>query len=288
MKIGITGASGKLGELVVAKLKQRIPSEAIVALVRTPEKVKALDIEARAFDYNQPTQLAGALKGIDTLLLISGNEIGKRYAQHAAVINAAKAAGVQRIVYTSLLKGDSSTLVLAPEHLGTEKAIKESGLNYTILRNGWYNENYTESVKSTVTLGTLYGSSGIGKISSASREDFAEAAAVVLSEEGHTNKIYELSGDLSFTMEDYATEISKIAGKEIPYVNLSEGEFAKALEQAGLPQPVAAFYAGTHTATLNGDLYDEGNELSQLIGRPTTTIAQSLARALYNQNYSAN
>jgi len=280
MKIGITGASGKLGQLVVSKLKDRVSAQDIVALVRTPEKVKALGIEARAFDYNQPNQLAGALKGIDKLLLISGNEIGKRDIQHAAVINAAKEAGVKHIVYTSLLKADNSTLVLAPEHLDTERAIKESGLSYTILRNGWYNENYTESAKDTVALGTLYGSSSDGKISSASREDFAEAAAVVLSEELHTNKTYELSGDLAFTMEDYAAEISKLAGKEVPYVNISEEAFAKALEQAGLPEPVAAFYAGTHTATLNGDLYDDGKQLSQLIGRPTTTIAQSLAKVL--------
>jgi len=280
MKIGITGASGKLGQLVVSQLKDRVPSTDIVALVRTPNKVEALGIEARAFDYNEPSQLAAALAGIDKLLLISGNEIGKRFAQHSAVINAAKEAGVKHLVYTSLLKADGSTLVLAPEHLDTEKAIKESGLEYTILRNGWYNENYTESAKDTVSIGTLYGSSGDGKITSASRVDFAEAAAVVLSEASHSNKTYELSGDLAFTMTDYAAELSKLAGKEIPYVNISEEEFAQALEQAGLPKPVASFFAGTHTATLHGDLYDDGNQLSQLIGRPTTPISQSIAEVL--------
>ena len=280
MKIGITGASGKLGNWVISKLKEKSSTENIIALVRTPEKVKDPSIEARAFDYNQPDRLATALKGIDKLLLISGNEIGKRFEQHLAVITAAKAAGVKHLVYTSLLKADNSTLVLAPEHIETEKAIKDSGLNYTILRNGWYNENYTESVKDTVALGTLYGSSGNGKISSASREDFAEALSVVLSEESHTNKTYELSGDSAYTMEDYAAEISKLTNGEIKYVNLQEEEFAKALEKAGLPQPLAAFFAGTHTATLNGDLYDDGNQLSKLIGRPTTTISQSLAIAL--------
>jgi len=286
MKIGITGASGKLGNWVIAKLKDRVPSKDIVALVRTPNKVSALGVEAREFNYNNPEKLATALEGIDKLLLISGTEFGKRYQQHVAVIKAAKAAGVKHIVYTSLLKADSSTLVLAPEHLDTEKAIKESGLNYTILRNGWYHENFTEAVSSTIALGTLYGSSGEGKISSASREDFAEAAAVVLSQESLTNKIYELSGDSSFTMKEYAAEISKLVDGEIPYINLPEEDFAKALEQAGLPQPVAAFFAGTHTATLKGDLYNDGKQLSQLIGRPTTTITQALAKALKNAKVS--
>lgn len=280
MKIGVTGASGKLGQLVVSKLKDRIPSNDIIALVRTPEKVKSLEIEARAFDYNEPNLLEVSLEGIDKLLLISGNEIGKRFEQHLAVINAAKKAGVNHIVYTSLLKADSSSLVLAPEHLDTEKAIKDLGIEYTILRNGWYNENYTESVNSVVALGTLYGSSGDGKISSASREDYAEAAAVVLSEEKHINKTYELSGDSAFTMEVYAAEISKLTGNETPYVNLSEEAFANALEQAGLPESLAAFLAGTHTATLNGDLYDSGNTLSELIGRPTRTISYSLGKEL--------
>ncbi|WP_228853472.1 SDR family oxidoreductase [Aegicerativicinus sediminis] len=280
MKIGITGATGKLGTWALIKLKDRIPSDKIVALVRTPEKLYSSEIEARKFDYNEPESLEASLKGIDKLLLISGNEIGKRYTQHQAVINAAKAAGVQHIVYTSLLNADKSTLVLAGEHMDTEKAIKESGLDYTILRNGWYNENYTESVGSVVELGTLYGSSGEGKISSASREDYAEAAAVVLSEDSHINKAYELSGDDAYTMEDYAKEISKLINKEIPYVNISEEEYSNALIEAGLPEGLATFLAGTHISTLKGDLYDERNELSTLIGRPTTSISESLSKAL--------
>lgn len=280
MKIGITGATGKLGQWVVSKLKEKTSADNLVALVRTPEKATSLGVEARKFDYNQPKALTTALTGIDKLLLISGTEFGKRYEQHLAVIEAAKEAGVKHLVYTSLLRADDSSLVLAPEHLNTEKAIKESGLEYTILRNGWYHENYTESVQGTVDHGTLYGSSGEGLISSASREDYAEAAATVLTSDGHEGKTYELSGDVSFTMENYAAEISHAAGKEIPYVNLTEADFAQALEQVGLPQPVAAFFAGTHTATLHGDLYDEGKQLSELIGRPTTSISQSISEAL--------
>lgn len=280
MKIGITGATGKLGNWVLTKLQEKVSANTIVALVRTPVKIQQAGIESRRFDYNQPDALVASLQGIDKLLLISSNEIGKRYAQHKAVIDAAKEAGVKHIVYTSLLKADDSTLVLAPEHLDTEKTIIESGLNYTILRNGWYNENYTESVNDTVAQGTLYGSSGDGKITSAAREDYAEAAAVVLSEESHNNKTYELSGDLAFTMEEYAVEISKLVGKEIPYVNLSEADFEKALIEAGLPEPMAAFFSGTHTATLKGDLYDDGNQLRRLIKRPTTTISESISFAL--------
>ncbi len=280
MKIGITGASGKLGNWAVNKLKNRVANEDIVALVRTPEKVASLGVEARVFNYDKTENLAASLKGVEKLLLISGNEIGKRFEQHSAVINAAKEAGVKHIVYTSLLKADNTSIALAPEHLQTEEALKNSGLTYTILRNGWYNENYTETAQNSLAQGALYGSSGEGKINSASREDYAEAAAVVLSEEGHQNKVYELSGDQAFTMKDYAQMMSEISKKDISYVNLSEEEFSKALEQVGMPTEMAKFYAGTHTSTLNGDLSDNRNILSALIGRPTTTITQSLEVAL--------
>ncbi len=280
MKIGITGASGKLGNWVVNKLKNRVADKDIVALVRTPEKVASLGVEARVFNYDKTENLAASLKGVEKLLLISGNEIGKRFEQHSAVINAAKEAGVKYIVYTSLLKADNTSIALAPEHLQTEEALKNSGLTYTILRNGWYNENYTETAQNSLAQGALYGSSGEGKINSASREDYAEAAAVVLSEEGHQNKVYELSGDQAFTMKDYAQMMSEISKKDISYVNLSEEEFSKALEQVGMPTAMAKFYAGTHTSTLNGDLSDNRNTLSALIGRPTTTITQSLEVAL--------
>jgi len=280
MKIGITGASGQLGQLVVSKLKAIIGAGSVVGLVRSPEKMASLGIESRKFDYNHPEDLTEALQGIDKLLLISGNEMGKRLDQHKAVIHAAKEAGIKHLVYTSLLRADSTTLVLGPEHSATEEAIKESGIPYTILRNGWYNENYTATLSGTVAVGTLYGASGEGKISSASREDFAEAAATVLTDDGHLNVTYELAGDEAYTMEDYAHYISNGAGKTISYVNLSEEDFAKGLVDAGLPEPVAGFFAGTHTATLAGDLYDNGRQLSKLIGRPTTPISASIAELL--------
>ena len=280
MKIAVTGATGKLGQLVIEELKQRVGAGNIVALVRSPEKAAQLGVEARKFDYNQPAGLPAALAGVDRLLLISGSEVGKRYEQHAAVIDAAKAANVGALVYTSLLKADTSTLVLAGEHLSTESYLKSSGLPYTILRNGWYTENYTESLGGVLQLGTLYGSSGDGKISSAIRADYAAAAAAVLTGDPYSNKTYELAGDEAYTMTDYAAEISKQSGKTIPYVNVPEAAYAQALVGAGLPEGLAQFLAGTHTATANGDLYFTGNDLSTLIGRPTTSLSVAVAAGL--------
>src|SRR6476659_4657497 len=252
MKIAVTGATGNLGRIVIEKLKTVVGVENIVALVRSPEKATDLGVEVRLFDFDQPKKLAGGLKGIDKLLLISGNEVGKRAEQHANVINAAKAAGVKLIAYTSLLKADTSTLGLAPEHLATEKAIKASGIPYVILRNSWYTENYTGSIQNVIDLGTLYGSAGEGKVSSATREDFADAAIAVLTREGQEGKVYELAGDEAFTMSDYAKEISKHTGKDIPYVNLPEEAYAGALVKAGLHEGFAHFLASTDTAIVKG------------------------------------
>lgn len=280
MKVGITGATGQLGQLVVAKLKVKTDASNLVALVRTPEKAAALGIEARAFDYNQPAGLADSLKGIDTLLLISGSEIGKRAEQHSNVINAAKEAGVKRIVYTSLLHADQSTLSLAPEHLATEAALKASGLAYTILRNGWYTENYTASVPSALQAGAFIGSAGDGKIASASRADFADAAVTVLLGTGHEGKTYELAGDDVYTLSDLAATLSTLAEKEIPYQNLSEADYAGALAGAGLPEPVAAAFASFDVSASKGDLFDDKKVLSQLIGRPTTPLAEVIKNIL--------
>lgn len=276
MKTGITGATGQLGRLVVEHLKEKVASENLVALVRTPEKASDLGIETRAFDYEKPESLAGILEGIDHLLLISSNEIGKRRQQHENVISAAKQAGVKWIVYTSLLHADKSTLSLAAEHKATEDALKVSGIAYTILRNGWYTENYTGSISGAVEAGVLIGSAGEGKISSATREDFAGAAAVVLTGEGQEGKVYELAGDDYFTLRDLAAEISRQTGKEIPYKNLTEAEYAEALKGFGLPEGMAKIFAGFDTGASNNDLFDNSKQLSRLIGRPTTPLAQAV------------
>jgi len=280
MKIGVTGATGQLGRLVVEKLKQKVAADTIVALVRNPEKAADLGVETRPFDYTQPETLVTSLKGIDKLLLISGNEIGQRLPQHKAVIEAAKQAGVKQITYTSILHADSSPLGLAGEHLGTEVAIKESGLTYIILRNGWYTENYTGSAKGAVGAGAFIGNAGDGKIASAARVDYAEVAAVVLAGEGHENKTYELAGDEAYTLTELAEEISRQTGKTVPYNNLTEAEYAGILKSFGLPDGLAEMLADSDTGASKGGLFDDTKQISALIGRPTTPLAKVLAEAL--------
>jgi len=280
MKIGVTGATGQLGRLVVEQLKAKVSADSIVALVRTPEKAAELGVEARAFDYTKPEGLVASLKGIDKLLLISGNEIGQRLPQHKTVIEAAKQAGVKLFVYTSILHADTSSLGLAGEHLGTEITLKASGLGYTILRNGWYTENYTGSAKGAIGAGAFIGCAGNGKIASAARVDFAAAAAVVLAGAGHENKTYELAGDAAYTLTELAAEISRQTGKTIPYNNLTEAEYAGILKSFGLPEGLAQMLADSDTGASKGGLFDDSKVLSKLIGRPTTPLAKVLADAI--------
>lgn len=280
MKIGITGASGQLGRLVAEKLKQRVHAENLVALVRSPEKVADLGIEAREFDYTKSGVLAPALQGIDHLLLISGSEVGQRKIQHENIIKAAQEASVKWIVYTSLLHADTSSLSLATEHIETEKLLKASGIPYTILRNGWYTENYTASAQGAIDSGAFIGSAGDGKISSATREDYAEAAAVVLTSEGHQGEVYELAGDTAYTLKDLAAELSRQTGKDIPYNNLTEEEYTGALKSLGLPEGLAQAIASWDISTSQGDLFDESKVLSKLIGRPTTLLSDTVKKAL--------
>lgn len=272
-KIGITGATGQLGQLVVEKLKTKIDATSIVALVRDRQKAASLGVESRLFDYNKPEILMDALQGIDYLLLISGNEIGQRAAQHKNIVEAAQKAGVKWIVYTSLLHADTSTLSLTPEHLATEAAIKQSGIKYTILRNGWYTENYSGSIQGAVGAGALIGSAGNGKISSAARADFADAAVEVLTGSGHQGKTYELAGDESFTLAELASEISTQTGKAISYNNLPEEEYAKVLGSFGLPEAIAKAVASWDVAASKGDLFDDSLQLASLIGHPTTPLS---------------
>ena len=281
MKIGVTGATGKLGRIVIEKLKERVSSESIVALVRTPEKASSLGVEARTFDYSKPKALADSLKGIDSLLLISSNEIGQRIQQHANVIEASKQAGVKRIVYTSLLHADRSTLNLAEEHLATESTLKASGIPYTILRNSWYTENYTGSIPGAIGAGALIGSAGDGKIASAARVDYAEAAAaVVLTSEGHANKVYELAGDDAYTLTDLAAEVSRQIGKNIPYNNLPEAEYVNILKKMNLPEALALSIVSWDVGASKNDMFDDAHQLSKLIGRPTTPLAKVVADAI--------
>lgn len=280
MKIGITGATGQLGRLVLEKLKEHVPPQDIIALVRSPKKVSNLDIETREFDYNKSDNLTKSLIGVDKLLLISSNEIGQRFKQHVNVIDAAKQANVKLIVYTSLLHADTSSLNLAGEHLATEKVLKESNIPFIILRNGWYSENYTNSISGSLAGGAFLGSAGEGKISSAARADYAEAAVAVLTSKGQQGKTFELAGDESYTLSDLAKEISRQTGKNIPYKNLTEVEYSDILIKIGVPEGFARAIASWDIGASKGDLFDDGYELPKLIGRPTTSIIHSVKDAL--------
>lgn len=280
MTIAITGATGQLGRLVVAKLKNKFPVSEIVALARSSTKASDLGVAVREADYNETETLLRAFAGIDTVLLISSNEIGRRASQHRNAIEAAKKAGVTRIVYTSLLHADTSILGLADEHRATEADLKASGIPHTILRNGWYTENYTGSIGGALAGGAFIGSAGDGKISSAARADYAEAAVSVLAGAGHDGKTYELAGDTAYTLTDLAAEISRQTGKAIPYKDLPETAYAAALVGFGLPEGFAQAIAGWDVAASKGALFDDGRQLSSLIGRPTTHLSTTVADAL--------
>ena len=281
--IAITGASGQLGRLIIDELLTTTPASEITALVRTPESVSDLaerGITVRQADYNEPGTLIEALKGIKKLLLISSSEVGQRAQQHQNVINAAKENGIELIAYTSILHADTSPLGLAEEHRATEAMLSESGIPFALLRNGWYSENYTAGIPAALQLGTLYGCAGDGLIASAARADYAAAAAKVITLDNQGGKIYELSGDKAYTLAELAAEISQQTGKEIGYVNLPEADYASALDQAGLPTPLAHMLADSDTGASQGGLYDKSQTLSRLIGQPTTPIAESVRKAL--------
>jgi NAD(P)H dehydrogenase (quinone) len=283
MTIAITGSTGQLGRIVVEKLKGKVPPANLVALARTPAKAADLGVPVRTADYDKPETLGPALAGVDVLVLISASEIGKRAAQHHNVIEAAKKAGVKHIVYTSILRADSSPLSVAEEHRPTEVELRASGIPLTILRNGWYTENYTGSIGGALAGGAFMGSAGDGKIAAATRADFADAAVAVLTTEGHAGRTYELAGDSAFTLTDLAAEISRQTGKTIPYKNLPEADYAAALVGFGLPAAFAGAIAGWDVCASRGALFDDGRQLSKLIGRPTTPLSIAVAAVLAAQ-----
>ncbi len=281
--IAITGATGQLGRLVLKSLLNRVPAAQLRAVVRNPAAaadLAALGVEVREGDYSRPETLAAALQGVDQLLLISSSELGHRAAQHQAVIAAAQRAGVKLLAYTSVLHADQSPLGLAAEHRETEAALKGSGLPWVLLRNGWYTENYAASIPAALQHGVFLGSAGAGRIASAARADYAEAAAAVLLRPDQAGRTYELAGDSAYTLAEFAGELARQAGKAVAYQDLPEAEYQAVLVGAGLPEGLAALLADSDAGAAKGGLFDQGRQLSGLIGRPTTPLAAVIAQAL--------
>lgn len=277
--IAITGATGQLGQHVVANLLKTTAADQLVAVVRNPAKAEALSqqgVNVRQADYGDEGALTKALQGVEKLLIISSSEVGQRAPQHRNIIQAATAAGVKFIAYTSLLHADTSPLGLADEHIATEKMLADSGIPYALLRNGWYTENYLASAPPALEHGVFIGAAGEGKIASATRADYAAAAARVMSEEGHAGKVYELAGDNGWTLSELAAELAKQSGKKVVYQNLSEADFAAALKSVGLPDGLADMLADSDVGASKGGLFDDSHTLSKLIGRPTTALADSV------------
>ncbi|GIF14734.1 SDR family oxidoreductase [Actinoplanes teichomyceticus] len=282
--IAVTGATGHLGRLVVQALLDRgVDAGAIVAAVRTPQKAADLlgrGVQVREADYDRPETLATALAGVDRLLLVSGNAVGSRLAQHRAVIEAAKAAGVGFVAYTSVLRADTTPIRLAAEHRATEEALAASGLPYSFLRNGWYLENYTSQLPTVRATGAFLGSAGQGRIAAATRADYAEAAAAVLTA-GSARPVYELGGDQPFTMAELAAEVSRQLGAEIGYTDVPAEQLVTILTGAGVPRDFAEILADTDVHVREHSALDNpGPDLRELIGRPTTAPAEAIAEAL--------
>jgi NAD(P)H dehydrogenase (quinone) len=272
--IVVTGASGHLGRLVITGLLERVPANAVVAATRTPDAAHDLGVQVRHADFDEPATLPAAFAGAGTLLLISSSAVGSRAAQHKAAIEAAVSAGIGSIVYTSVLRASSSPLVVAPDHRETEAAIVASGLTYTFLRNGWYTENYAEPLRGALESGVIIGSAGDGRVSSATRADYAAAAVAVLTSGEHDNAIYELGGDQAWTYAELAAEASKAFGRPVTYTDLTAEQHGAALREAGLPEVYVSFDRDIS----RGALEEHGGQLRTLIGRPTTTLSEYLAQ----------
>ncbi|WP_410788500.1 NAD(P)H-binding protein [Kribbella sp. C-35] len=281
MSIVVTAATGHLGTLVIDELLQRVPADQVVAVARSAAKAAPIadrGVEVRVADYNDPDALAKAFGAGDTVLLISGMDPNRRE-QHQTVVTAAKNAGAARIAYTSVLGGPDADFDLAADHIATEQAILESGLPYTFLRNGWYSEVYTDQIAVQLANGVV-GSAGDGRIASAPRRDYAAAAAVALTGDGHEKKAYELNGDTTWTLADYAAELSKQSGQDVAYNNISREDLTQVLTAAGIPASFVPVLVDVDHAIERGLLAGRGSDLSRLIGRPTTPIADTIAAAL--------
>lgn len=281
-RILVTGASGALGQLALANLAERTELSNIFALVRTDEqaaKFAEQGIQTRRGDYTDPSSLKTAFVGIDRVLLVSSSSFEDRITQHRNVIEAAKAAGVGYVAYTSILNATDSPLSLAVDHKATEEILTQSGLSYTLLRNGWYAENTLMGLEQDLSMGQHFGAAGEGKFSYAARADYAEAAAIALLG-GYDNQTLELAGDTGVTLADYCAIVSDISGKDVAYVDMPEPAYKEALLGAGLPDFFASFMSSTDASAAHGALQDDSKTLSKMLGRPTTTLETVLRAAI--------
>jgi NAD(P)H dehydrogenase (quinone) len=276
MTIAITAATGQLGRLAIASLVQRGGHP--IALARDLAKAANLGVEARSFDYRAPN--SASLEGVSVLVLISSNDFDDRAGQHRAALSAAKAAGVGHVIYTSILKGEANPMILAQDHIKTEATLRDSGLPHTILRNGWYTENYTASLAGAVAHGVVAGAADSGLLSTAARADYAEAIAAVALSPEHQGQVHELAGDVAWQMAELAAEVSRHAGKPIRFANLSEPDYKSMLIGFGLPEGFATALADADAKAAQGMLHDTSRTLSSLIGRATTPLSVSVAAAL--------
>ncbi|MGN9774515.1 SDR family oxidoreductase [Micromonospora sp. H33] len=282
MSIVVTGATGHLGRLIVTSLLDRgVPADQVVALGRDTSRLADLaarGVTVQQADYNDPDSLRTAFAGATKLMFVSGNEIGRRVEQARNVVAAAEEAGVELIAYTSIPKADTSSLILAVDHRGTEQEIAASGLPYVFLRNSWYFENYLPQIPTYLEYGVT-GAAGDGRISAAARADYAEAAAAVLTTEGHAGRTYELGG-APFTMTEFAENLSRQTGRQVGYTDLPVEKYTEVLVGAGLPQPYAEVLADGDRGAAAGELEVAGDDLERLIGRRPTTLAEALRAAL--------
>ena len=282
--IAVTGATGHLGRLVVTGLLEAgVPADEVVAVVRTPAKaadLAARGVQVRQADYTDEAALAAALHGVDRLLLVSGSEVGQRVAQHTNVLQAARGAGVELVVYTSAPKADDTSLPLAPEHIATERLIADFGLPAVVLRNNWYLENYDQQIRQAAETGELSGSSGEGRIAAATRADFAAATVAVLTAEEPQPGVVELGGDQAFTLAELAATVGEQTGRPVSYRDLTPEEHHSSLLAAGLPEGTAQFVVGLDQSIAQGALFTGSTALSELTGRPTTTLAEHVRAVL--------
>lgn len=282
MSTVITGASGRLGRLVVQQLLATgTPSAQVVATGRNIEKLAVLaheGVTVRRADFSNPSTLDEAFAGAEAMVLVSTTTVGERFDNARNAIDAAARAGVSRIVYTSIVNASTAQMTLAEQHRRTEDYLRDSGCAFVILRNGWYLENYTDQLSMITRYRALLGSAHDGLVSAASRLDYAAAAAAVLTQDGHLGATYELGGT-PFTLTELAATISDVLSTHITYQNLSVADYTSALTAAGLPPEMAAAVADADAGLARGELFTASDDLVKLIGRPATTAREAVRNA---------